>query len=121
MSQRRGRTSTPAVAPRQDAIPRAEKRKATADHNAAKEKAESDINIRYATAAAEVARYTYLKNKEAYDTVKNSVPWVEVMRQLVRTSTLVYPIGLVQDIRVEGPRTLGAESRPGAGTKQIST
>lgn len=63
-----------------DAIPRAEKRKAAADHNAAKEKSESDINIRYATAAADVAKYTYLKSKEAYDKVTNSVPYVEIKR-----------------------------------------
>ena len=63
-----------------DAIPQAEKRKATAERNAAKEKADSDVDIRYATAAADVAKYEYLKNKEAYDTVKNAVPWVEVKR-----------------------------------------
>ena len=63
-----------------DAISQAEKRKAMADRNAAKEKADSDSDIRYATAAAEVAKYEYLKNKEAYDTDKNSVPWVEVKR-----------------------------------------
>jgi multidrug efflux pump subunit AcrA (membrane-fusion protein) len=63
-----------------DAIPQAEKRKATAERNAAKEKADSDVDIRYAAAAADVAKYEYLKNKEAYDTVKNAVPWVEVKR-----------------------------------------
>src|SRR5262249_19565115 len=36
------------VATIDDAIPRAEMRKAAADHNAAKEKSESDVNIRYA-------------------------------------------------------------------------
>lgn len=63
-----------------DAIPQAEKRKAMAERNAAKEKADSDVDIRYATAAADVAKYEYLKNKEAWDTVKNAVPWVEVKR-----------------------------------------
>jgi macrolide-specific efflux system membrane fusion protein len=63
-----------------DAIPQAEKRKAAADRNAAKEKADSDIDVRYATKAAEVAKYTYLKNKDAFDAVKNSVPFVEVKR-----------------------------------------
>ncbi len=68
------------VATIDDAIPRAEKRKATADHTAAKEKADSDVDIRYAIAAAGVAEYEYKKNLEAYNTVKNSVPWVEVKR-----------------------------------------
>jgi multidrug efflux pump subunit AcrA (membrane-fusion protein) len=68
------------VAQIDDAIPQAEKRRATADHNAAKEKAESDIEIRYATVAAKVAEIEYKKSKEAYDTERNSVPFVDVKR-----------------------------------------
>jgi multidrug efflux pump subunit AcrA (membrane-fusion protein) len=68
------------VAQIDDAIPQAEKRKATADHDAATEKANSDTHIKHATAAAGVAEFEYRKNKEAYDTEKNSVPWVEVKR-----------------------------------------
>jgi beta-lactamase regulating signal transducer with metallopeptidase domain len=39
-----------------------------------------DVDVRAAIAAADVAKYLYLKNKEAYDTVKNSIPLVEVKR-----------------------------------------
>jgi multidrug efflux pump subunit AcrA (membrane-fusion protein) len=63
-----------------DTIPQAEKKKAAAEQAAATEKANSDVNIKYATAAAGVAEFTYRKNKEAFDNVKNSVPWVEIKR-----------------------------------------
>jgi beta-lactamase regulating signal transducer with metallopeptidase domain len=39
-----------------------------------------DVDVRAAKAAAGVAKYTYMKNKEAYDKVKNSIPLVEVKR-----------------------------------------
>jgi len=68
------------IAQMDDAIPQAEKKKAAAERAAAQEKADSDVNIKYSTAAAGVAEFTYRKNKEAFDSVKNSVPWVEVKR-----------------------------------------
>lgn len=68
------------VAQIDDTIPQAEKKKAAAERDAAQEKADSDVNIKYSTAAAGVAEFTYRRNKEAFDSVKNSVPWVEVKR-----------------------------------------
>src|SRR5690349_24302412 len=41
-----------------DTIPQAEKNKAAAEQGAAKEKADSDVNIKYSTAAAGVAEFT---------------------------------------------------------------
>ena len=38
------------------------------------------MEIRIAKVAAEFAKYEYLKTKEAYEQVKNSVPFVEVKR-----------------------------------------
>ncbi len=63
-----------------DAQSQLDKRKAQAEKESAAEQADNDIDVRYATAAADVAKYTYLKNKEAYDKVPGAVPWVEVMR-----------------------------------------
>ncbi|HEV2970043.1 MAG TPA: HlyD family efflux transporter periplasmic adaptor subunit [Pirellulales bacterium] len=63
-----------------DIIPKAEKDKAQGELDAASKKATSDVDIKYARAAEGVAYYTWQKNKEAYDKVKNSVPLVEVKR-----------------------------------------
>ncbi len=63
-----------------DAIPQAERRKALAEEKAAQEKAASDVDIRYATAAAGVAKFEYLKNVEANARAKGAVSEVEVQR-----------------------------------------
>jgi macrolide-specific efflux system membrane fusion protein len=68
------------VAQIDDTIPQAEKKKAAAERDAAQEKANSNVNINYSTAAAGVAQYTYERNKQAYDKVPNSVAYVEVKR-----------------------------------------
>ena len=47
--------------------------KAEARYNVAKAKAEDDINVRYAIAAAEVAKAEYEVNKMANDHVSGSV------------------------------------------------
>ncbi len=62
-----------------DAIPQAEKRKATAEKNAAKEKADSDVEVRYSKAAAGVALYEWKKNLEAWEKAK-AVVWLDVMK-----------------------------------------
>jgi len=61
-----------------DAQPRMEKRKATAEKSAAEAKANSDVEKRYDTAAAEVAKYGYLKKKEADDRVPGAVSGPEL-------------------------------------------
>jgi multidrug efflux pump subunit AcrA (membrane-fusion protein) len=63
-----------------DAIPQAERRKALAEEKAAQEKAASDVDIRYATAASGVAKFEYLKNVEANQRAKGAVSEVEVQR-----------------------------------------
>lgn len=63
-----------------DAQPQMEKRKALAERNAAQVKADSDIEKRYDVASAEVARFTYLKSKDAADRVPGSVVEVELSR-----------------------------------------
>jgi multidrug efflux pump subunit AcrA (membrane-fusion protein) len=63
-----------------DAIPQAERRKALAEEKAAQEKASSDVDIRYATAASGVAKFEYLKNVEANARAKGAVSEVEVQR-----------------------------------------
>jgi RND family efflux transporter MFP subunit len=63
-----------------DALPQADKRKAIAEQLASKEKATSDVDIRYAKAAAEVAYFEYLRNKQAADKVPGSVVEVELKR-----------------------------------------
>jgi macrolide-specific efflux system membrane fusion protein len=61
-----------------DAQPQMEKRKAMAEKSAAEAKANSDVEKRYDTAAAEVAKYGYLKKKEADDRVPGAVSGPEL-------------------------------------------
>jgi multidrug efflux pump subunit AcrA (membrane-fusion protein) len=61
-----------------DAQPQMEKRKAMAEKKAAEAKANSDVEKRYDTAAAEVAKYGYLKKKEANDRVPGAVSGPEL-------------------------------------------
>jgi multidrug efflux pump subunit AcrA (membrane-fusion protein) len=75
-----------------DTIPQAEKKKAAAEQAAATEKANSDVNIKYSTAAAGVAEFTYRKNKEAFDRVRDSVPWVEVKRMELEWQRALFQI-----------------------------
>ncbi len=63
-----------------DAIPQSERRKAIAEQKSAKEKAESDVDVRYAKAASGVAKFAYLKATEANDKVKNAVQLTELKR-----------------------------------------
>ncbi|MBX7164786.1 MAG: HlyD family efflux transporter periplasmic adaptor subunit [Pirellulales bacterium] len=52
------------------------------EYDVAKEKAENDVNVRYAEAAAKVAEYTYLQNKSANDKVPGTVSQTEVLKTL---------------------------------------
>jgi multidrug resistance efflux pump len=61
-----------------DAQSQMEKKKAMAEKNAAEAKASSDVEKRYDTAAAEVAKYGYLKKKEADDRVPGAVSGPEL-------------------------------------------
>ena len=70
-----------------DAQPQMEKRKAMAEKNAAEVKANSDVEKRYDTAAAEVAKYGYLKKKEANDQVPGSVIRTRIARVAARNGT----------------------------------
>lgn len=57
-----------------------EKRLALIQHNAAKEKAENDINVRYASAASKVAESEYQQAVDANKRVKGAFPEAEVRR-----------------------------------------
>jgi beta-lactamase regulating signal transducer with metallopeptidase domain len=80
---------------------------------------QEDLDVRAAIAAADVAKYLYLKNKEAYDTVKNSVPLVEIKRL-----ESVYKLALLQVEQAErkanklsGDTTAAEFDTPVAGAK----
>jgi macrolide-specific efflux system membrane fusion protein len=63
-----------------DAQPQMEKRKAMAEKNAAQVKASSDVEKRYDTAAAEVAKYEFERNEDAARRVPGSVVQTELNR-----------------------------------------
>lgn len=57
---------------------RMQKKNAVAEFSGAQEKAKSDIDVRYAGQAAEVAKFDYLKSKQANDKSAGSVSDVEM-------------------------------------------
>jgi len=63
-----------------DSQPQAEKRKAKADHDQTLAKAESDVDVRYAVAAEQVAEAEWAKAMEADKKVPGSVTQVERAR-----------------------------------------
>jgi len=63
-----------------DSQPRMQRRAALADHMAAREKAESDVDIRYAKAASKVAEAEYLKAVDAERKVTGAIGQVELNR-----------------------------------------
>jgi multidrug efflux pump subunit AcrA (membrane-fusion protein) len=63
-----------------DKEPTVQRKIKQAEHDAAKEKSDDDINVRYARAATDVAYVEYQKALEANTKVKGSIPEVEVNR-----------------------------------------
>jgi multidrug efflux pump subunit AcrA (membrane-fusion protein) len=64
-------------------IPRAQQKVAESKLTAAETQAESDIDIRYATSARDVAKAEYDQGVEANEKVRNSVPRAEIRRRLL--------------------------------------
>jgi multidrug efflux pump subunit AcrA (membrane-fusion protein) len=61
-----------------DTQPQKQKLVAIAEHKAAKQKADSDIDVEHATAAADVAKFDLLRSKEAIDKTPGSVSEVDM-------------------------------------------
>ena len=66
-----------------DNQPQMEKRKATAEHDQAVAKAESDVDVRYAVAAEQVAEAEHQKARESHSKVPGSVTEVERARLML--------------------------------------
>lgn len=66
-----------------DSQPVMQKRVAIAEHEVAKQKAEDDVNVRYAEAARRVSEQEYLYKKQANDRVPGTVPIVELQKLML--------------------------------------
>ena len=62
-----------------DREPKMQRKISKLKHDASKASADSDIDIRYARKASEVAEFEYRKNQEAVDKVKGAISGVEIM------------------------------------------
>jgi multidrug efflux pump subunit AcrA (membrane-fusion protein) len=68
------------------------KRIAAAEHLAAKEKAESDIDVKHATAAAKVAEFDYHRSEEANKQTRGSVSEVEMEQKRFQWTRALFAI-----------------------------
>ena len=87
----------------------------------AKEKAGDDINVRYAMAAADVAKAEYEVNADANRRVPGSVPETEINRLLLKCKETTLAIDKAKlDMRVAGHEAEVAQAEADAAQENIN-
>ena len=103
-----------------DTLPRMQYDVAKYKLEVAKKQANDDISIRYATAAAEVAKAEYLQADEANKMVKGAFPQAEVRRLLLKHREMVLSIEKSQrDLAIAGLEVKVSEAEVKAASSNL--